>query len=317
MSDEIKKDRIITDETLRETASHGSEEYPFCYYYEDIWDFDFHCIDWHWHPEVEFVYVQQGKADFLVGGNRYVLSSGDGIFINSQVIHRFEATDSAIIPNIVFSPVLLVPQGSLIYSRYIRPIIESTTECVIFSAEETVHHCIIETMRSIFAVQGSGTASEMKTAELLLKLWRFLYESILITDCGSMSVHSAQTQAKLQIMMQYIHDNYSGQITLDDIARTVLISKSSVLNIFRTYLHTSPINYVVEYRLKRASKLLVDTENSVCTIAHETGFENIGYFCRRFKKLYGVTPINYRKYYRSAERNSMRNIQSDTNVLSG
>ena len=123
MSDEIKKDRIITDETLRETASHGSEEYPFCYYYEDIRDFDFHCIDWHWHPEVEFVYVQHGKADFLVGGNRYVLSSGDGIFINSQVIHRFEAEDSAIIPNIVFSPVLLAPQGSLIYSRYIRPII--------------------------------------------------------------------------------------------------------------------------------------------------------------------------------------------------
>lgn len=89
MGNEIKKDRITTDETLRETASHGSEEYPFSYYYEDIWDFDFHCIDWHWHPEVEFVYVQHGKADFLVGGNRYVLSSGDGIFINSQVIHRF------------------------------------------------------------------------------------------------------------------------------------------------------------------------------------------------------------------------------------
>ena len=121
MGNEIKKDRITTDETLRETASHGSEEYPFSYYYEDIWDFDFHCIDWHWHPEVEFVYVQHGKADFLVGGNRYVLSSGDGIFINSQVIHRFEAEDSAIIPNIVFSPVLLAPQGSLIYSRYIRP----------------------------------------------------------------------------------------------------------------------------------------------------------------------------------------------------
>ena len=63
MRDAIKKDRITTDETLRETANHGSEEYPFSYYYEDIWDFDFHCIDWHWHPEVEFVYVQQGKAD--------------------------------------------------------------------------------------------------------------------------------------------------------------------------------------------------------------------------------------------------------------
>ena len=102
-------------------------------------------------------------------------------------------------------------------------------------------------------------------------------------------------------MMQYIHDNYSGQITLDDIARTVHISKSSVLNIFRTYLHTSPINYAVEYRLKRASKLLVDTENSVCAIAQETGFEHIGYFCRRFKKLYGVTPIYYRNHCHSAE----------------
>ncbi|MFR4024018.1 MAG: helix-turn-helix transcriptional regulator [[Eubacterium] siraeum] len=61
------------------------------------------------------------------------------------------------------------------------------------------------------------------------------------------------------------------------------------------------MNYVVEYRLKRASKLLVDTENSVCTIAHETGFENIGYFCRRFKKLYGVTPIYYRNHCHSAE----------------
>ena len=37
--------KIITDETLRETISHGSEEYPFRYYYEDIWLFDLHCID--------------------------------------------------------------------------------------------------------------------------------------------------------------------------------------------------------------------------------------------------------------------------------
>ena len=43
--------KIITDETLRETISHGSEEYPFRYYYEDIWLFDLHCIDWHWNPE--------------------------------------------------------------------------------------------------------------------------------------------------------------------------------------------------------------------------------------------------------------------------
>ena len=39
--------KITTDETLRETVQHGSERYPFAYYPEDIWQFDFHRIDWH------------------------------------------------------------------------------------------------------------------------------------------------------------------------------------------------------------------------------------------------------------------------------
>lgn len=78
--------KIITDESLRETVHHGSEEYPFQYYLEDIWLFDFHCIDWYWHPEVEFVLIEKGTADFLIGSERYVLDAGTGIFINSQVI---------------------------------------------------------------------------------------------------------------------------------------------------------------------------------------------------------------------------------------
>ena len=112
--------RIVTDEFLRETIPHGSEEYPFRYYLEDIWQFDFHCIEWHWHPEVEFVLIQKGTADFLIGSERYALGAGTGLFINSQVIHRFEAAESVIIPNIVFSPSLIAPEDSLIYRKYVQ-----------------------------------------------------------------------------------------------------------------------------------------------------------------------------------------------------
>ena len=52
--------KILTEETLRETISHGNNEFPFCYYLEDIWMYDFHCVDWHWHPEVEFVFLEKG-----------------------------------------------------------------------------------------------------------------------------------------------------------------------------------------------------------------------------------------------------------------
>lgn len=287
--------KIITDETLRETISHGSEEYPFRYYYEDIWLFDLHCIDWHWHPEIEFVLVEKGTAEVLVGSNKYTLNAGEAIFINTQVIHRFESSESVIIPNMVFSPTLLAPENSLIYRKYIKPVLISAAECLIISPKDEKQRTMLSTMRSVFALQESEIVSELKTVELILKLWEQLYE-IIRTQYGSDSPkNSAQAQAQLQIMMQYIHKYYYRRITLEDIAKSVSISKSSVLGIFKSYLHTSPINYVLEYRLRRAAKLLSDTENSVCAIAQSTGFENVGYFCRKFKALFGVTPKEYRK----------------------
>lgn len=287
--------KIVTDETLRETLCHGSEEYPFQYYLEDILQFDFHCIDWHWHSEIEFVFIENGKAEFLIGNKRYVLNTGMGIFINTQVIHRFETMESTIIPNIVFSPDLLSPKESLIYQKYVRPILQSSIDCYIFSPAVNWQKDILDSLRAVFAIQESKNIGEIKTLELLLKLWTVLYEHAGITEHSSLSETSARAQAKLQIMMQYIHKNYSDPISLEDIAKTVFLSKSSALNLFKKYLDTSPISYLVNYRLKRAAKLLATTDNSVVSIAQDTGFDNVGYFCRKFKQLFKLTPSEYRK----------------------
>ncbi|MCI8801273.1 AraC family transcriptional regulator [Acetatifactor muris] len=289
--------KTITDESLREMVRHGSEEYPFQYYVEDPWMFDFHCIDWHWHPEVEFVYVEKGMVECLVGSDRHLLSAGTGIFINSQVIHRMEATESAIVPNIVFSPALLSPEESLVYRNYIQPILNSSLESYTLSPNAGQNE-VLDTLLSVFILQESGNACEMETVELLLKLWRMMYENMEITESISAPRSSVRTQAQLQIMMQFIHKNYSRQISLDDIAETVTLSKSSVLNLFNKNIHTSPINYLVNYRLKRAAKLLMGTEDSVSAIARDTGFENIGYFCRKFKETFQVTPGEYRKSHK-------------------
>lgn len=287
--------RIRTDETLRETACHGSDEYPFKYYNEDIWLFDFHCIDWHWHSEVEFVFIEKGTAEFLVGSGRYVLTEGTGIFINSQVIHRFEASESVIIPNIVFSPSLLSAEDSLIYRKYIQPLLDSSVECLIFSPEVPWQKDVLKNLLSVFDVQETESISEIKTVELLLKIWETVYENANISESIPAAKATAHTQAQLQIMMQYIHKNYSEYITLADIAQTVSVSKSSALNIFNKYLRISPVSYLINYRLKRAAKLLASTDNSIYSIASNTGFENAGYFCRSFKELFGVTPSEYRK----------------------
>lgn len=287
--------RIRTDETLRETVCHGSDEYPFKYYNEDIWLFDFHCIDWHWHSEVEFVFIEKGTAEFLVGSGRYVLTEGTGIFINSQVIHRFEASESVIIPNIVFFPSLLSAEDSLIYRKYIQPLLDSSVECLIFSPEVPWQKEVLKNLLLVFDVQDTESIGEIKTVELLLKIWETVYENANISESIPVAKATAHTQAQLQIMMQYIHKNYAEHITLADIAQTVSVSKSSALNIFNKYLRISPVSYLINYRLKRAAKLLASTDSSIYSIASNTGFENVGYFCRSFKELFGVTPSEYRK----------------------
>lgn len=73
-------------------------------------------------------------------------------------------------------------------------------------------------------------------------------------------IDSASSQARLQLMMQYIHQNYSHNISLEELADHARISKSTALNLFRKFLHITPINYLIHYRLNEAALLLSKTE---------------------------------------------------------
>ena len=75
--------KIITDEDLMETIQHGSNLYPFQFYYEDLSVFDFNCIEWHWHTELEFIYIESGTVTLWIGEDQFNLTEGNGIFINS------------------------------------------------------------------------------------------------------------------------------------------------------------------------------------------------------------------------------------------
>ena len=68
---------------------------------------------------------------------------------------------------------------------------------------------------------------------------------------------------------------YRKNLSLDEIAAQSMISKSSALNLFRRYLHITPVNYLINYRLKQAALLLSHTEKKVSTISAETGFHNV------------------------------------------
>lgn len=287
---------ITTDDTLRETVSHGSGSYPFAYYPEDVAEFDFSCIDWHWHYELEFITVMEGALRCLIGEDRIELPAGFGLFVNSGILHRYEGIgESVFTPNIVFSPVLMGTEESLIFQKYVFPIINSNTAYQIFNPQTEWQNIILQILDEIYHLQESGKERELQTVELILKMWNILFEHV---DTASETANIRQAnhrQAKLQMMMQFIHDHYSEQITLEEIAATAAVSKSSALNLFQTGIHMSPVAYLIQYRLKCAGKLLHTTEKPVSVIAEETGFSTANYFCRKFKAHYGMSPNAYRK----------------------
>ena len=287
--------KITTDETLRETVQHGSERYPFAYYPEDIWQFDFHRIDWHWHHELEFLYVAEGTAICFIGTSKVELHKGCGIFINSGVLHCFEARSSTFTPNIVFAPTLLASENSLIYEKYILPVINSAVEYQIFDPNSTSERSALQIMLQIFELQENGQDNEVCTIQLLLQFWNILFKDGGWNSDSDSLQRLNHNQARLQIMMQYIHEHYAEEITLEMIAASASISKSGALHIFQSGIHCSPVAYLIQYRLAQAARQLYTTQKSVASIANETGFTSAGYFCRKFRQYYNRSPKEYRK----------------------
>lgn len=287
--------KITTDETLRETVRHGNSSYPFAYYPEDIWQFDFHRVDWHWHHELEFLFVAKGTAICLVGTNKIKLHQGCGLFINSSILHRFEAQGSTFVPNIVFSPTLLAPESSLIYEKYISPVINSSIEYQIFNPHTTWQNHVLQLLSQVLALQETDENNELCTIQLLFKIWDIMTKHIDLASSPSDLYRFNHKQARLQTMMQYIHDHYTEEITLETIAASASISKSGALHIFQSGIHISPVAYLIQYRLAQAAEQLCTTQKSVSSIAEETGFASSGYFCRKFRQHYHMSPNEYRQ----------------------
>ena len=83
----------------------------------------------------------------------------------------------------------------------------------------------------------------------------------------------------------YIETNYSYPVTVEDIADYVGISRSYLFRSFQTYMNCSPKEYLTEYRIRQACRLLKETGLSVSAIAYSVGFENNLYFSKAFRKV--------------------------------
>ncbi len=114
----------------------------------------------------------------MCGESMFSLSEGNGIFINSKILHKFYSSDETVIPNFLCMPSFLAPENSLIYQKYIQPIVSSSLSYLILNGENLWQGEALEIMKQIFSAQDREVDGELLTSVLMQKLWLIIYENI-------------------------------------------------------------------------------------------------------------------------------------------
>ena len=127
----------------------------------------------------------------------------------------------------------------------------------------------------------------------LVRLVRFIQDRSL-TKCYS---HDAKEVSCLHIQraLDYIHDNYSEQITLYDMARLLGLNKSYLSNLFRIETGLTFCQWLNEIRIERSKEYLKYTDQTIAAIAVSVGYTSQSYYTSMFSRHVGVTPNTYRQ----------------------
>ncbi len=287
--------RVPTNVDLQEEKEHGIAEFPLEFNIDDTRNYLNQDINWHWHKEFELLYIQEGSITCHICQDTYTLAAGDGMMINSGALHRFTADDHAIITNIIFSPVFLAPSDSLIYQKYVMPLEKSDTSCVVFKEDGAWQSRILSLLRTLFSRLPQPEWNELWIHNQVGCFWSLMMENL---DSGQLRerqrAEDNSSGKVLQIMMQYIQTHYGMPVTLADIAGAGNISKNTALRYFRDNIRITPGEYLTQYRIRMACKMLRETSEKISYIAGCVGYDNISYFNRIFKKHVGKTPMQYR-----------------------
>lgn len=212
-----------------------------------------------------------GKTEHLFPGDVYVIPPNeefDREVTKSLLVHfiRFTLNGNAPLP-------FPLPAGKLRYADPVR--VESTVELLNRSPElpaEEQNLCVRHCLEDLFLqYETEGRLPSRRSG--------------------------APEDETVRDVTEYLNEHFREPIRLTDVAAKYHISPSGLIKKFRKAVGVPPQRYLMEQRIKQSKRLLTDTSLPVGEIAARTGFENVYYFSKTFKKETGKSPSEYRKSY--------------------
>lgn len=251
---------------------------------------------------IKIVYVLRGNYTFDMNNKRYELGEGDFLVVPPGIEQSgFSCKDKDITINILvrrstfgdaFSSLLtdhdMISEyfWQVLYSRYSKRVL-------MFQGENdlTLDRIVLDIYRE--------TIQQKNMANLLLKSYVMIFLGIMIRehqeDCHIIE-HSPKDVSKLPFLMKYMKENMK-TVTLVSLAEYFDLSEGYLSRYIQHETGYSFSYLLRELKMKRAAKMLRNTNFSIEKILEEVGYTDISNFYRNFKVLYGMTPAKYRIYF--------------------
>ncbi len=287
---------ILEYENYQEKKPQGDIAFPYITYPCTI-PLDFKSVPLHWHEEMEIIYIKKGEGIVSIDLKNYDVSAGTLLFIIPGQLHSIEQKEDHRMEyeNIIFDLGILMGQSIDPSSReYFKPLLDG--KLTIPSIIEK-NHPLYGAISACIDGCDNICQSYPVAYELAIKAQLFLLFHILFSRCTEKVTRHTNERSleKMKLVLKYIENHYMEKISIEDIANEVALSQSHFMKFFKHTMGTSFIDYLNDYRLTMASRMLLGSEDAILNIAGECGYENLSYFNRMFKKHFGMTPREYRK----------------------
>lgn len=287
---------FIVNRASKELRPHGTIEFPCAGYSSRHTSRSKNVIPWHWHEELEVIYVASGKLRVKVPSESYILEKGDCVVINSNILHFAAAEGGCRLHSLVFAPSLVSGEERSVFAqKYILPLLDCHSFTGYYIAAQNGTEAADSFNEAFASMMQNTQGYEFIVRENLSRICLLLYKKFE-KEMGGKSAALNQDHLRVKKMLAYIHENFPENITLADIAKAADISERECLRCFQKTIQLSPIQYLLKYRIVQGAEMLLNNPaDSVAEIAGFCGFDSPSHFTKMFGRFYGCTPRDYRK----------------------
>jgi len=264
---------------------------------------------WHYHPEVELVYIIKGSGTQFIGNDIDRFQPGDMIMVGANLPHLwrcdqpyYEGKAGRLAESSVlhFAPQALGEQfWQMPENKAFNELLERAKLGIVINGN--AKKAIIRHMRQL------QTATGQSRTILLLQILQAAScqqdtTTILSPTSHQLEFHDRSESERMNRIYQYIFNNFQQKISLEDIAAIAHISPHSFCRFFKSKTKKSFSTFLTEVRIHHACKLLAETDHPVSDICYESGFNNFSNFNRHFKLLKNKSPLQHRQQYQQPKK---------------